>query len=91
MQGGNDGYFDETDLEGNYPLHYACEEGNYAVVNYLLSRQILAAVSERNSSNNLPIHLMCKAGERKGYNKHPEYIESIWRLLVAYPEAVSNW
>ena len=91
VQEGNAEFFDESDLEGNYSLHYACEEGNYAVVNYLLSRQILAAVSERNSSNNLPIHLMCKAGERKGYNKHPEYIESIWRLLVAYPEAVSNW
>ena len=73
------------------PLHHACHAGNCEAVNYLLDRQV-ASVSERNTKGKLPIHLLCDAAnERRGLRDTPLYVETIWRLLLAYPETVVNW
>ena len=73
------------------PLHHACHAGNCEAVNYLLDRQV-ASVSERNTNDKLPIHLLCDAAnERWGLRDTPLYVETIWRLLLAYPETVVNW
>ena len=76
--------FDESK---NSPLHYACGGGNCGVVKYLLEGCI-SSVSERNADNKLPIHLLCDVDREKVDHDSPEYVESIWLLLLAHPEAV---
>ena len=70
--------------------HYACRGGNFDTVDYLLKEQT-GAVSERNSVNKLPIHLMCEHGERSGKNNSLEYVETTWRLLLAQPNTSMDW
>ena len=65
-------------------LHCACLTGNnIETVQYLLDRQV-ASVSERNSAGLLPIH----TGKRWNYQDTPLYVETVMRLLLAYPETV---
>ena len=80
------------DKNKNYPLHYACRGVNYEVISYLLETP-MSSVSERNVDDMLPIHLFCKfVNEQENEDEDtPEYIETIWRLLTAYPETVLNW
>jgi len=77
----------------NFPLHHACRGGNCEVISYLLETPMAAAsVSERNSDDMLPIHLFCEFINRQEEEEDtPEYTETIWRLLTAYPETVLNW
>jgi len=49
----------------------------------------MGSVSERNANGMLPIHLFCEYVIVKA--DIPEYTETIWRLLTAYPETVMNW
>jgi len=82
------------DMNKNFPLHHACRGGNCEVIEYLLETPISSApVSERNSDGMLPIHLFCEfvKGRRGCEGETPEYTETIWRLLTAYPETVLNW
>ena len=79
--------FDQCDIHKNYPLHYACRGGNCGVVKYLLGRRV-PSMSERNGANELPIHLLCECGEDKVDRESQEYVETIWLLLLAYPETV---
>ena len=58
--------------------HYACRGGNFDTVDYLLKEQT-GAVSERNSVNKLPIHLMCEHGERSGKNNSLEWLSPTLR------------
>jgi len=81
-------------MNKNFPLHHACRGGNCEVIEYLLETPISSApVSERNSDGMLPIHLFCEfvKGRRGCEGETPEYTETIWRLLTAYPETVLNW
>jgi len=80
-------------LSRNYPLHHACHGGNCEVVSYLLETPVSSAsVSERNVNSMLPIQLFCDIVNRSEEGGDtPEYTETIWRLLTAYPEAVLNW
>ena len=71
------------DASRDYPLHYACFTGNGEVVTYLLEKQV-ASVSERNVDDMLPIHLLCSIQETL------LYLETIWRLLLAYLETVGD-
>ena len=73
-------------------LHYACRGGNLGVVKYLLKNHAsLVASAEMNEKGELPIHLLCKAGKNKADSEErndTEYIETIWLILLANPEAV---
>mmetsp|Transcript_14166 Transcript_14166/g.25800 ORF Transcript_14166/g.25800 Transcript_14166/m.25800 type:complete len:110 (+) Transcript_14166:541-870(+) len=86
----NDGCLDHCDLNTNYPLHYACRGGKCGVVKYLLESRV-PSVSERNGDNKLPIHFLCESGNDKVDHESPEYVETIWRLLLAYPMTVLNF
>jgi len=81
------------DVNKNYPLHHACRGGNCKVIRHLLERPLTSAsVSERNADDMLPFHLFCDfVNGRWCEGETPEYTETIWRLLTAYPETVLNW
>ena len=83
-------------MNKNFPLHHACRSGNCEVIAYLLETPVsLASVSERNVDGKLPIHLFCEYVRRRCSEDEdedtPQYTETIWRLLSAYPETVLNW
>ena len=79
------------DVNKNFPLHYACRGCSFGVVKYVLGKQ-KTSFSARNADGKLPIQLLCEAGQQDGVdNESPEFTETIWRLLLAYPETVLNW
>jgi len=88
---GND-RLNACDVNKNFPLHHACRGGNCKVIEYLLERPMSSAsVSERNVDDMLPVHLFCEFVKgRWCEGETPEYTETIWRLLTAYPETVLN-
>lgn len=51
---------------------------------YLLERHV-RSISEGNAANKLPIHLLLCVDRES-----PEYLETIWRLLLAHPETLFN-
>ena len=59
----------------------ACRSGNLGMVNYFLDNHTSLV-----ASGELPIHLLCEAG--KVDCDSAEYIDIIWRMLLANPEAV---
>ena len=80
----------QLDVNKDSILHYACRGGNLEVVKYLLTNHSsLVASAEVNEKGELPIHLLCEAEKVKVDNDDStEYIEIIWRMLLANPEAV---
>lgn len=69
-------------------LHCACRRGNLAVIMYLIeSHASLVASMEVNLNEKLPLHLLCESGMEED-NKSVKYIETIWRMLLADPEAL---
>jgi len=79
------------DVNKNYRLHHACQGGNCEVISYLLETSMSSSISERNINCKLPIHLFCEHVRCCHGHDPPEYTETIWRLLTAYPETVLNW
>lgn len=99
------------DKSGNTVMHYACRGNNYKVINYLLNRHMILAVT-RNFDGNLPVYILCSSelvhtccptppihphrlfvdsGARvySNYGKdapNPQHLETVMRLLLAYPE-----
>ena len=77
----------------------ACEFGNCAVVQYLLENHCGDIISVRNKEGKLPIQLFCDfvhdEMEGRGYDEYdPEsrfFTETIWRLLLARVETVTNF
>ena len=71
-------------------VHYACRGANLNVIKYLLkSHAALVSSVTMDANNKLPIHLLCEAGkEGKVDCDSPEYIETIWLMLLANPEVV---
>mmetsp|Transcript_4473 Transcript_4473/g.7966 ORF Transcript_4473/g.7966 Transcript_4473/m.7966 type:complete len:535 (-) Transcript_4473:134-1738(-) len=87
----HDGCLKICDVNNDFPLHYACRGGNCDVVKYLL-KEPMASISEKNTDGFLPIHLFCDfVKERWCDGKSTQYLETMWRLLMAYPETVLNW
>jgi len=86
----NESCLNHCDNMHSSSLHYACRGGNYGAVLCLLERGV-SSVSERNSENKLPIQLLYGSGNDKVDNRSPEYVETLWRLLLAYPETVLNF
>jgi len=68
-------------------LHYACRGGNCEVVKYLLHKQS-PHVSKRNADGKLPIQLFCEAGSSSDSLEHTD---TVYRLLLAYPETVREY
>ena len=79
---------DTQNDRGDTALHYACRGRNYKVVKYLLNRH-MQLVTKRNAEGDLPVYLLCAAGKYSGRFDDPEHVETIWRLLLAYPEDIS--
>ena len=81
------------DMNKNYPLHHACQGVNCEVISYLLETP-MSSVSERNVDGMLPIHLFCEfasCAPDEDEDDDTKYTDTIWRLLMAYPETVLNW
>ena len=80
------------DARGDYPLHIACRRGgSYSIVNCLL-RQPSAPVLERNIDNETPMELISNTmdDEDTDAKETPEYTETLWRMLLLFPESVAN-
>ena len=82
----------EERLVSMHLLHSACRSTNLEVIKYFLDEHTsLVASAEVNEAGELPILLLCEAGKDKVYNDDStEYIEIIWRMLLANPEAVAG-
>ena len=52
----------------------------------LLLERNVPSISERNADDKLPIHLLC--GSDKVDRNSLEYVDAIWRLLLAHPQTV---
>jgi len=76
-------YLATCDNSNNYPLHFACRGGKKDNVQYLLQTEAGGAVSERNDDNKLAMELLIEAG--------CDDTETIWCMLIAYPETVLNY
>jgi len=80
---------DVCDKNKDSVLHYSCRGGNLEVVKYFLDEHTsLVSSAEVNCNGELPIHLLCEAGKDKVDSESTEYIEIIWRMLLANPETV---
>ena len=69
---------------GNTALHYACRGANFKAIALLLDKHGAVSVSKRNIHSKLPIDLLFESNaveDREG----SEYIDSMFRLLRAYP------
>ena len=78
------------DANKDSPLHYACRRGNLDVVKYLLEANV-PSVSERNNDNELAIHLLFECGENTLDRDSMDYVETVWRMLLANPEVVRDF
>jgi len=85
-----DGLLDTRDNRGDTALHYACRGKNCKVVKYLLSKN-MQLVTKRNTEGDLPVYLLGGASYDDDSNHlyDPEHVETIWHLLLAYPEDMS--
>ena len=82
---------DDLDMNKDSILHSACRSGNLEVIKYLLDKHTsLVSTVEVNDSGELPIHLLCEAGKDKVDSDSTEYIEIIWRMLLANPEVIMS-
>jgi len=75
------------DVNKDSILHYACRGGNCEVVKYLLDEQS-PHVTKCNADKKLPIHLLCESGAS---TDSLEQTDTIYRLLLAYPETVIEY
>jgi len=79
----------EERLSSLHLVHSACRGGNLKVIKYFLDEHTsLVASAEVNEKGELPIYLLCEAGKDKVDKDSTEYVETIWRMLLANPEAV---
>ena len=76
-----------SDANKDSIFHYACRGGNCEVVKYLLDEQS-PHITKRNADKKLPIHLMC---ESEASSDSLEHADTIFRLLLAYPETVREY
>ena len=76
-----------VDRDGNTALHHACCGAKYDIIAMLLEDYDAISVSRQNYQQKLPIELLWESNDvdRDGL----EYVESIFRLLKAYPETVT--
>jgi hypothetical protein len=80
---------DTVDREGNTALHHACFGAKHDTIALLLEKYDAVSVSKRNAHKKLPIDLLFESNEVLD-TESVEYMESIFRLLRAYPETLMN-
>jgi ankyrin repeat protein len=74
-----------NDAYGELPLHIACRHGRCNVVKWILERSN-AGLSVQNNEGNIPIQLLLYDAD---CNRNSlEYMQAVYMLLRAYPEAV---
>jgi len=79
----------KEDLSSLRLVHSACRGGNLEVIKYFLDEHTsLVSSTEVDENGELPIHLLCGVGKDKVNSENTEFIEIIWRMLLANPEAV---
>ena len=79
---------DTIDRQGNTALHYACRGAKYQTIALLLESFDAVSVSKRNAQNELPIELLWESDQVD--RESVEYTDSIFRLLKALPETLTN-
>ena len=79
--------FQATDFEHNTALHFACRGAKYDTISLLLEKYGGVSISKRNAHSQLPIHLLLESKEVSD-REDTKYLESVYRLLRAYPETV---
>lgn len=94
----DDKVVDYVDDMGNTHLHWACQRRTYdgpKVVSYLLEKR-MSLVTVANKNGDLPIHLAsdtvnicCYPRRRLADPGQQEWIEIVWRLLLAYPDCLN--
>lgn len=88
------------DADGNNALHLACRGYNCELMTHLLEHHMSLATGV-NKVGLLPLHLLCDKSGKEGlskfsfWNRKPivdskEYVDYVWRLLSAYPSAISS-
>jgi ankyrin repeat protein len=78
-----------VDRDGNTALHLGCRGAKYDTIALLLEKYDAVSVSKRNAHKKLPIDLLFESNEVLD-RESVEYMESIFRLLRAYPETLMN-
>ena len=81
--------FDSVDREGNTALHYACRGAKYDTITLLLEKYDNAFVSAKNGQKKLPIDLLF-GSDAVSDGESVEHVETIFRLIKAYPDTVMN-
>ena len=82
---------DAVDQEGNTALHLACHCARHEIIALLLDEFDAVSVSKRNTQKKLPIDLLWESNAVEVEDKESnEYVESVFRLLKAYPETLIN-
>ena len=76
------------DSNQNTVLHYACRGANYSAIALLLDKYDATSVSIRNVHNELPMDLLFKSSAVEG-REGIEYTDCVFRLLRAFPEAMT--
>jgi len=83
---------DQLDINKDTPLHYACRGRKLEVVKYLLDEHTsLVSSAGLNEEGKLPIHSLCESGNDNVDSDSTEYIEVIWRMLLANPEVIMSY
>jgi ankyrin repeat protein len=77
-----------VDRGGNTALHHACRGAKYDIIALLLKKYGAVSVSKTNGHNKLPIHLLLESGATTNREDDTQYMESIFRLLRAYPDTL---
>ena len=78
-----------VDYHNNTALHYACRGAKYDTIALLLENHDAASVSKRNTHDKLPIELLWESDAVED-RENIDYTDTIFRLLKAYPETLSN-
>eukprot|EP00985_Skeletonema_marinoi_P008647 scaffold3957_cov77-Skeletonema_marinoi.AAC.3 len=81
---------DAVDKDGNSALHFACHCARHEIIVMLLERYDAVSVSKRNTLKKLPIDLLWESDEVLDRDS-VEYTESVFRLLIAYPETTLTY
>ena len=79
-----------VDNKHNTALHYACSGAKYETITMMLEMYDAVSISKQNAEGKLPLDLLLESNEVVD-RKSIEYIETIFRLLRAYPETVMNY
>lgn len=78
------------DKKRELPIHKACRGGHVSVVCFLIEAN-MPSCGVRNTEGSLPIFILCSKSGKSIDNiteMSAEYLETMWRLMLAHPETV---